>query len=72
MGGLYGAVAEFVSALERPLPVRAVGIPDRYIAQGTQEELREECGYNTDELIVSIKKEWENFYKKAKVFAKID
>ena len=50
MGGLYGAVAEYISAGENPIPVKAVGIPDRYISQGTQEELKEECGLTTDEI----------------------
>lgn len=50
IGGLYGAVAEYISAGENPIPVKAVGIPDRYISQGTQEELKEECGLTTDEI----------------------
>ncbi|MBR5212600.1 MAG: 1-deoxy-D-xylulose-5-phosphate synthase [Bacteroidales bacterium] len=53
MGGLYGAVSEFIAQMENPVPVRAVGIPDRYISQGTQEELKEECGL-TNEAIYSI------------------
>ena len=50
LGGLYGAVSEYMAAQERPIPVRAVGIPDRYISQGTQEELRQECGLTTEEI----------------------
>jgi 1-deoxy-D-xylulose-5-phosphate synthase len=53
MGGLHGAVSEFIAQMENPVPVRAVGIPDRYISQGTQEELKEECGL-TNEAIYSI------------------
>ena len=53
MGGLHGAVSEFIAQIENPVPVRAVGIPDRYISQGTQEELKEECGL-TNEAIYSI------------------
>ena len=49
-GGLYGAVSEFMSAKDNPIPVKAVGIPDRYISQGTQDELKEECGLTSDEL----------------------
>ena len=44
LGGLYGIVAEFMSAQEEPIPVRSIGIPDRYVQQGTQKELRQECG----------------------------
>ena len=50
VGGLYGAVSEFVSAMESPIPVRGIGIPDCYISQGTQTELRQECGLTTDEI----------------------
>ena len=47
LGGLYGAVAEYMAKLDKPVPVTPVGIPDRYIGQGTQEELRQECGLTT-------------------------
>lgn len=49
-GGLHGVVSEFMSALPSPLPVRAVGIPDEYVGQGTQEELREQCGLASNQL----------------------
>ena len=44
IGGLHGAVAEYVSAVWPSVRVIPVGIPDRYISQGTQQELRAECG----------------------------
>ena len=44
LGGLHGAVAEYVAEHHPSVRVIPVGIPDRYISQGTQEELREECG----------------------------
>lgn len=50
IGGLHGAVAEFMSAMQTPLNVYPIGIPDRYISQGTQEELREECGLTVSRL----------------------
>ena len=50
VGGLYGAVSEFVAAMEHPLPVRGIGIPDRYISQGTQAELRSECGLTVERI----------------------
>ena len=50
VGGLYGAVSEFVAAMEHPLPVRGIGIPDRYISQGTQAELRAECGLTAERI----------------------
>lgn len=50
MGGLYGAVSEYLSSGADPVQVIPVGIPDRYISQGTQEELRAECGLTAKEL----------------------
>ena len=64
MGGLYGAVTEYISAGENPIPVRAVGIPDRYISQGTQEELKEECGLTSGEIYKVLTEEREKISKK--------
>ena len=64
IGGLHGAVAEYMSDLESPLKIKAIGIPDRYLSQGTQEELKEECGLTTPELVASFKKEIEKKCKK--------
>ena len=63
VGGLYGAVSESVSAMEHPLPVKGVGIPDRYIGQGTQTELRAECGLTTDEIFRVLTEENEKILK---------
>ena len=64
IGGLYGAVTEYLSSQEHPLHVKGVGIPDRYISQGTQEELREECGLTVDEIHRVFAKEINFFVKK--------
>ena len=64
LGGLYGAVSEYMSAQEKPLPVCAVGIPDRYISQGTQKELRHECRLTKDELKKVFCEEYEKNEKK--------
>ena len=64
IGGLYGAVTEYLSSQERPLSVKGVGIPDRYISQGTQEELREECGLTVGELYRVFEEEFKFFEKK--------
>ena len=61
-GGLYGAVTELIASA--PVPVRPVGIPDEYISQGTQEELREECGLTEPEIYRVILEEREKFCKK--------
>lgn len=63
IGGLHGAVAEYMSAQGKPIPVRAAGIPDRYISQGTQAELREECGLTTEAILSAIMEENEKITK---------
>ena len=63
-GGLYGAVAEFMAVQPVPVPVRPVGIPDFYISQGTQEELRAECGLTKDKIMTSILEEKDFLCKK--------
>ena len=65
LGGLHGAVAEFMASRENPKPVRAVGIPDRYMTQGTQEELRRECDLTKDRLKCVFWEEFEKISKKS-------
>lgn len=64
-GGLHGVVSEFMSSASSPLPVRAVGIPDEYVGQGTQEELREECGLSFARLKQIFVEEKTKFDKKS-------
>ena len=64
LGGLYGAVSEYMSAQEKPLPVCAVGIPDKYMSQGTQTELRQECRLTKDEIKRVFCEEYEKNEKK--------
>ena len=64
IGGLYGAVAEIVAAMEEPLPVKGVGIPDSFIGQATQEEQREDCGLSAERLYGLFVGEFEKISKK--------
>ena len=66
-GGLYGAVTETVAGSSSPVPVSPVGIPDIYISQGTQEELREECGLTEAEIYRTIMAEKETAEKRVAV-----
>ena len=50
LGGLHGAVAEYVAEHYPSVRVIPIGIPDRYISQGTQEELRDECNLTTERI----------------------
>lgn len=63
-GGLYGAVTETISCDSHPTHVIPVGIPDRYVSQGTQEELREECGLTAGEIAKTLMAEREKILKK--------
>ncbi len=65
VGGLYGAVAECLAATGSPLPVSAIAIPDRYLSQGTQKELREECGLTKGGIVKAVMKEFEKISKKS-------
>ena len=44
MGGAGSGVNEVLMANRRPVPVLNLGLPDRFIPQGTQEEARAEIG----------------------------
>ncbi len=65
IGGLHGAVAEYVSAHDNPVPVIPVAIPDVYLSQGTQEELREECGLTKEGIKETILEESKKMSKKS-------
>ena len=54
IGGLHGAVAEFMAEHFPGVKVIPAGIPDLYLSQGTQNELREECGITTDKLYETL------------------
>ena len=58
LGGLHGAVAEYVAQHHSGIRVSATGVPDRYISQGTQQELREECGLTSGELLKNFSKKF--------------
>jgi 1-deoxy-D-xylulose-5-phosphate synthase len=64
VGGLHGAVAEYMSSAPVQLPVKAVGIPDEYVGQGTQDELRRDCGLDKCSIEALISKERNFFFKK--------
>jgi 1-deoxy-D-xylulose-5-phosphate synthase len=45
-GGFGSAVLEFLTDHGFALPVRRLGIPDRVVEHGTQDELYKECGFD--------------------------
>lgn len=64
VGGLHGAVSEYMTSHRVNMPVRPVAIPDSYLSQGTQEELRAECGLTENEMIRIFNDEVKKISKK--------
>ena len=56
IGGLGSAVIEFMSENGYHARIRKLGIPDRYIEQGTIAELHHECGYDVEGIMDAVKK----------------
>lgn len=58
-GGLFGAVSEYIAThpSERRVKVVPLGIRDRYVDQGTPEELYRECGYSAADILEAILEE---------------
>ena len=55
-GGFGSAVLEFISEHNYSVKVEMLGIPDRFINHGSQEELYNECSYNEKAIIKTVKK----------------
>jgi len=54
-GGFGSAVAEYVVSMKNPIPMTIMGVPDRIVEQGTQQELHAECGIDTDGIVKQVK-----------------
>ena len=63
-GGLYGEIAEYAAAAEKQVRIKGIGIPDRFMEQGTQKELREECGLDRDDILAAIEEEMQAIQEK--------
>ena len=55
MGGFGSAVIEFMADQGYSAQVIRLGIPDKYIHHGTQEELWADCGFDTKSIVKTIK-----------------
>ncbi len=55
-GGFGSAVLEFMSEHNYLAKVKRLGIPDRFIEHGTQQELYKECAYDAESIYLEIKK----------------
>ena len=56
VGGFGSAVAEFMVDNNYNSSIKRIGIPDRFVDHGTQNELYQECGYSASHIYHSIKK----------------
>ncbi|MBR4227604.1 MAG: 1-deoxy-D-xylulose-5-phosphate synthase [Bacteroidales bacterium] len=56
LGGLYGAVAEHLSAEGSGIRLAGSGIPDRFIPQDTQAAERAECGIDRNGILSQLRK----------------
>ena len=53
-GGFGSAILEFMSDNNYNCQVKRLGIPDRFVDHGTQQELYKECGIDPDGIISAI------------------
>ncbi|MCM1501198.1 MAG: 1-deoxy-D-xylulose-5-phosphate synthase [Bacteroidales bacterium] len=63
-GGLFGAVSEYLAGRRNRPSVVPVGIPDVFVSQGTQSELRADFGLDSDSLLKIILKEFAKIEQK--------
>lgn len=56
IGGFGSAVAEYISEKESKPTLKIMGLPDRIIEHGTQEELHQEVGIGVDGIVENVKK----------------
>ncbi|NQY66965.1 MAG: 1-deoxy-D-xylulose-5-phosphate synthase, partial [Flavobacteriales bacterium] len=55
MGGIGSAILEFMSENNYSAQVKRLGIPDRVIEHGSQQELYKECSYDVDGIYETVK-----------------
>lgn len=54
IGGLFSAVSEYIASGALAVKVIGLGVPDRFIEQGTIPELQAECGYDENSIYKTI------------------
>ncbi|MGM0498429.1 MAG: transketolase C-terminal domain-containing protein, partial [Bacteroidota bacterium] len=55
MGGFGSAVMEYFNDNNYTTLVKRVGVPDKFIEHGNQEELQKECGFDTDGIVRTVR-----------------
>ena len=56
IGGMGSAINDFISENNYNIKVKKLGIPDRIVEQGTNDELYKECGFDIDGIYSTVKK----------------
>lgn len=54
-GGFGSAVLEFLASKGTQIPVVRLGVPSQWVAHGSVQELKRDCGYDADGIIESVK-----------------
>ena len=54
IGGLGSAILEFMSEHDYYAKVKRLGVPDKWVEQGTQQELYRECGYDKNGIVKTV------------------
>ncbi|MBD5328601.1 MAG: 1-deoxy-D-xylulose-5-phosphate synthase [Bacteroides sp.] len=54
-GGFGSAVLEFLASKGAQIPVVRLGVPSQWVAHGSVQELKRDCGYDADGIIESVK-----------------
>ncbi len=65
-GGFGSAILEFMADHNYHCQLKRMGVPDRFIEQGTQEELYRDCGFDAEGIARTVKS-----MVKPKVFSKV-
>lgn len=63
-GGLYGEICEYFAGKDSRPKIVCLGVPDRFIEQGTQSQEKKECGFDQDGIYMKISEEMQKSYKK--------
>ena len=53
-GGLYGAVTELAAERKKVCKILGIGIPDKFVEQGTVSELYDECGMSAEKIFEKV------------------
>lgn len=62
-GGLHDAVSAYTSEHAPGIAVTGLGVPDRFIEQGTVKQLRHECGFSAEDILKAIMDKYASFCK---------